>query len=154
MGVLSRLIRRLQYVRRNARAKAEGWTGYGQKRYAQQLGYQTPGVYLNRNRRQATDIPREAFTDRRTEFQDQVDEALDVADLFDKPDINDYIYDFDPEWYDAWDIAPVETMTEGQIGAFIDMVIGWHWDEFTWADLLEEMMADFWEWFRENYNDK
>lgn len=83
------------------------------------------------------------------DFTFDPDDALDVRDILDKPDINDYLYDYEPEWEQIWETAPVEDMTEGQLESFIDMVID-HWSEMDWEDIYGGW-DDFWDWFRENY---
>ncbi len=70
----------------------------------------------------------------------------------DKPDIDKYLSDYEPEWEQIWEIAPVEDMTDGMIHAMIDMVFD-HWDDTTWEELLQAMMDDYWEWFNESYSD-
>ncbi len=81
------------------------------------------------------------------------DNVIDVNSLFvDKPDINRYLTDYEPEWLNIWEIAPVESMTDGQINAMIDTVFD-HWDDTTWEELLQAMMDDYWEWFNESYSD-
>src|SRR5262245_45949429 len=60
------------------------------------------------------------------EFQRAVDSAIEAKDLYgpgDKPELTDYWYDPSPEMYALWEEAPVEDMTDGQIRAFVDMVI-------------------------------
>lgn len=82
-------------------------------------------------------------------FEDLREQSLTFQDIFDRPDINDYLYDYEPEWGETWDLIPFEGMTESQIEWTIQLVLDYDgsWDEL-WAD----MMDDFWDWFDEQYN--
>lgn len=82
------------------------------------------------------------------EWERLVEDAIDAGSLLDKPDINDYLYDYEPEWLDAWQGAPVEEMTEGQIMGFIDVLSDMEFDE--WPDFYDTEF-DYWDWFREAY---
>lgn len=79
-------------------------------------------------------------------FDEMREEAIDVSEIA-KPDINDYLYDYEPEWLEVWDSAPIEDMTDAQIDAMIDLLSDIDIDE--WPD-FEDYEA-YWEWFRENY---
>jgi hypothetical protein len=91
-----------------------------------------------------------------SEFEDAINDAIDPSDLFEKPDIDDFLDlgDFDREYYEkAWEIAPVETMTEGQLDTFVEMLVGAGTDltDEEWDDMLDAMFEDFWDWWEENY---
>jgi hypothetical protein len=88
------------------------------------------------------------------EFEDFLRDSIQPQDILDKPDINDYLDlgDYDrAEWETTWEIAPVEDFTDGQIDAFIEMVLG---SELTWEELWDAMYEDFWEWWAENYGEQ
>lgn len=81
-------------------------------------------------------------------FEELYERAIEASTLLDKPDINDYLNDYEPEWLEAWDGAPVEAMSAGQIAAFIDILSNIDFDD--WPDWYDDGF-DYWEWFRENY---
>ena len=89
------------------------------------------------------------------EFDDAVDNAIDASDLFDDDrwNIDDYYDDYgglDDYYHAAADLAPGD-LSEGQIGAFLDMLDSLSEEE--WQDAIDEMLADFWEWWGENYGE-
>jgi hypothetical protein len=84
-------------------------------------------------------------------FEEMVPDALQVNDFMDKPDIDQYLTDYEPEWLDVWEAAPVEDMTAGQIEALIDMVLDNDFSEYSWEEMIADMMSDFWDWYNENY---
>lgn len=87
------------------------------------------------------------MSDDRT-FDELIGDAIDAGTIeFDKPDINDYLTDYEQEWLEAWAGAPVETMTEGQIYGFIDVLSDMPIED--WPDFADDF--DYWEWFREKY---
>jgi hypothetical protein len=90
-------------------------------------------------------------TRRERDFDDLVSRSTEPGALFDKPDINDYVYDYEPEWLGIWSVAPVEDMTDGQIRAMVDMIMDLDLSEEPWDEIWELMGEDFWEWFREHY---
>ena len=84
-------------------------------------------------------------------FEELRDSAIEPLDLFDKPDIDQYLTDYEPEWLELWDASPVEDMSEGQIEALIDMVIDNDFSDYTWEEMLADIYEDFWEWYNEHY---
>lgn len=84
-----------------------------------------------------------------SDFDDLADQAIEIGDYLEKPDINDYLYDYEPEWLEVWDAAPVEDMSPGQIEALISTMMDLDWDD--WDEAIADMYADYWEWFNENY---
>jgi hypothetical protein len=93
------------------------------------------------------------FIDLRSQREREFDELVEQSQTPDafKPDINEYVYDYEREWLAIWDIAPVETMTDGQIRAMVDMILDIDLSDEPWHDIYEAMRDDFWEWFREHY---
>lgn len=82
-------------------------------------------------------------------FNDLIGEAIDAGSIiFDKPDINDYLSEYEPEWLEAWAAVPVETMTEGQIRAFIDVLSDMPMED--WPDFGDDAF-NYWKWFNEQY---
>jgi hypothetical protein len=93
------------------------------------------------------------------DFEDEARDAVEPSDIFPKPDIEDFLDlgDADREYYEqAWDAAPVETMTEGQLETFVEMLVdaGTDLTEEEWEEMLDEMWADFWEWWEAHYEDR
>lgn len=84
-------------------------------------------------------------------FDELTEYATEVADLLDKPDINDYLSWYEPEMLEVWERAPVEDMSDGQINAMIDVLNDNDWDQYGWEDILADMDRDYWEWFNEQY---
>lgn len=74
-------------------------------------------------------------------------DAIEPGDLFDKPDVNDWLYDYDPRWEDAFEAMP-PGFTDGQIESVIEIL--WDLDVDEWPDFLDDDF-DFWEWYNENY---
>ena len=77
---------------------------------------------------------------------------------FDKPDIDDWLTDYTPEWEEAWDAVPWfsqdddgnwhDFTSEAQIEAFIDLLLDM--DPEDWPD-WDDPEFDFWEWWEDNY---
>lgn len=82
-------------------------------------------------------------------FEELLADAITIRELgLEKPDINGYLDNYEPEWEIAWEFAPVEDMSEGQINAFIDMLSDMDFED--WPDWDADGF-DYWEWWRENY---
>lgn len=81
------------------------------------------------------------------DFESWIDKAVDASELGERPDIHDYLFDFDPEWQELFDHLPND-MSDGAIHAMIDFlwdvpVDEWDWDEY----------ENFWDWFEAHYNE-
>lgn len=87
------------------------------------------------------------MSDDRT-FEELIGQAIEASTLLEKPDINQYLRGYEDEWLEAWEGAPVELMTEGQIRAFIDLLIDMPFED--WPDFNDDDF-DYWEWWREKY---
>lgn len=83
-------------------------------------------------------------------FNELVERSIEASELLEKPDINKYLYDYEQEWVEAWESAPIESMSNEQIAAFIDMLLEMSFDD--WPDFYDSDF-DYWEWFRENYEE-
>jgi hypothetical protein len=94
------------------------------------------------------------------DFEDEARDAIDAGGLFadEKPDIEDYFnLGVDREYYEeAWNNAPVESMTEGQLETFAEMLAdaGYELTADEWEEMLDEMWEDFWEWWEAHYEDR
>lgn len=94
--------------------------------------------------------------DEERSFEELYRDAIDASELLgDKPDINEWLDlgDDDHQYYEeAWDHAPIEDFTDGQMEAFVEMLLEVPFDE--WDEMLEMWdEGDFWDWWEDNYGE-
>jgi len=86
------------------------------------------------------------------DWENAVENAIQAGSFLPNPPIDNYVYDYTDNFEIAWDAAPLGDFTDGQIDAFIDILLGL--DDDGWDDLMDAINNgewDFWDWWEENY---